>query len=329
MFFIRGFNLSNLIARDHLRSSIAFISNIEKNSENVDNFINTNSVQFVGKVRNDATDKNFQRKDFQFSDNLFETLHDTFGIKKFRPNQLETVNAAMLNNDCFVLMPTGGGKSLCYQLPAILCPGVTIVVSPLISLIHDQVSKLKDLGIPSDHLSADSNVHSVLDDLEYSPKPDLKLLYVTPEKIKSNHSINAVFSSLYRRGLLSRFVIDEAHCVSVWGHDFRPYYCHLKQLRKNYPGVSFMALTATATPRVRKDIVKQLCISKTKWFITSFFRSNLQYEVHEKKGKKYVKDIIDLIKRNKFSHASYGASFERDPHAPLYTSVTLYEFFYI
>ena len=128
----------------------------EKEVENSDGFITT-SVRFIGNVTNDSTDKNLKREDFDFSKELFEALHSIFGIKKFRPNQLQSVNAALLKKDCFILMPTGGGKSLCYQLPATLMPGVTIVISPLVSLIHDQVTKLKDLGkqlFPSNY-----NVH--------------------------------------------------------------------------------------------------------------------------------------------------------------------------
>lgn len=258
----------------------------------------TTSVRFIGSVTNDASDKSLQREDFEFSSRLFENLRSVFGIKKFRPNQLQTVNAAMLEKDCFILMPTGGGKSLCYQLPATLCPGVTIVISPLVSLIHDQVTKLKDLGIASEHMSGDCDWRPIMDDLRQH-NPTIKLLYVTPEKIKASQMLNNVLHSLHSDGNLSRFVIDEAHCVSGWGHDFRPDYCDLKQLRHNYPGVPFMALTATATPRVRADVVKQLGMSDTKWFLTSFNRNNLQYEVRQKKGKgTCLSDIIDLVKKD-------------------------------
>ena len=240
----------------------------QKEVENSDVLITTNSVPFIGNVTNDATDQNLQRVDFDFSSELFENLHSIFGIKEFRPNQLQAINAAMLRKDCFILMPTGGGKSLCYQLPATLLPGVTIVISPLISLIHDQVTKLKDLGIASEHLAGDCDMQPILNDLLHVNGPSIKLLYVTPEKIKANQTLNDALENLYCNGNLSRFVIDEAHCVSGWGHDFRPDYCELKELKQRFPGIPFMALTATATPRVRTDVVQRLGMPDTKWFLT-------------------------------------------------------------
>ena len=232
------------------------------------NEVENSDVQFIGNVTNDATDKNLESVDFDFSRELLENLHSIFGLKKFRPNQLQAINAAMLKNDCFILMPTGGGKSLCYQLPATLLPGVTIVISPLISLIHDQVTKLKALGIASEHLAGDCDMQPVFNDLLHVNGPSIKLLYVTPEKIKANQTLNDALESLYCKGNLSRFVIDEAHCVSGWGHDFRPDYCELKKLKQRFPGIPFMALTATATPRVRTDVVQQLGMPDTKWFLT-------------------------------------------------------------
>ena len=165
-----------------------------------DNFITT-TVRFVGNVHNDASDQSLQRANYEFSGELFDALHAKFGIKKFRPNQLQAVNAAMLQKDCFILMPTGGGKSLCYQLPAILQPGVTVVISPLVSLIHDQVTKLKDLGICSEHMSGDCDWRSVMADLRQD-SPTIKLLYVTPEKVKASQMLNSALASLNERGKL-------------------------------------------------------------------------------------------------------------------------------
>uniref|UniRef100_A0A0K2SVZ2 RecQ-like DNA helicase BLM n=1 Tax=Lepeophtheirus salmonis TaxID=72036 RepID=A0A0K2SVZ2_LEPSM len=255
--------------------------------------------RFLGDARNDGNDKELLRKDFSFSSELFKKLKSKFGIRDFRPNQLPAVNAALLNHDTFVLMPTGGGKSLCYQLPASIQGGVTVVISPLVSLIYDQVSKLNGLGIPADHLSGDDygRQRKIYDKLRLLT-PGLTLLYVTPEKISASNELNGVFSSLYSRKLLNRFVIDEAHCVSQWGHDFRPDYKLLHKLRSVYPEVPFMALTATATPRVRTDILHQLNMKSPKWFLSSFNRQNLIYEVKPKKGKSITKDIVSMIQKD-------------------------------
>lgn len=255
--------------------------------------------RFLGMARNDGTDRELSRRDYNFSEKLFNQLRNQFGIHNFRPNQLQTCNAALLNHDCFVLMPTGGGKSLCYQLPAVMNEGVTVVISPLVSLIHDQVTKLNGLGIPADHLCGEDFTRQriVYDKLRFK-KPAITLLYVTPEKISASEALKSIFAQLHQNGKLNRFVIDEAHCVSQWGHDFRPDYKQLKVLRTRYPGVPFMALTATATPRVRTDILHQLGMRNPKWFLSSFNRANLQYEVKAKKGKSITKEIIELIKKD-------------------------------
>ncbi|KAA0194506.1 hypothetical protein HAZT_HAZT005099 [Hyalella azteca] len=252
-------------------------------------------VRFHGNVRNDGPTGEFSGMNYPHTKLM---LHKCFGLRRFRENQKEIVNAALLGKDCFVLMPTGGGKSLCYQLPACVTAGVTIVVSPLKSLIQDQVQKLASLDISATKLSGDMNMaeeNAIYTQLMMR-EPGFKLLYVTPEKISASQKFVGILEALFKRQVLARFVIDEAHCVSQWGHDFRPDYKKLHVLRTKFPGVPFMALTATATPRVRVDILNQLGLTDPKWFLSSFNRSNLHYEVLPKKGKKISDEIAELIK---------------------------------
>ncbi|XP_066947324.1 recQ-like DNA helicase blm-1 [Macrobrachium rosenbergii] len=253
---------------------------------------------FHGNVRNDGATGEFSGMNYAHTKEMLKVFHQVFGLQRFRENQKEVINAALLEKDCFVLMPTGGGKSLCYQLPACLTGGVCIVISPLRSLILDQVQKLTSLDIPAGHLSGDVTQRE--ENLIYTEltkrEPGIKLLYVTPEKISFSMKFFSILESLYQRKKLSRFVIDEAHCVSQWGHDFRPDYKKLNVLRQRFPGVPTIALTATATPRVRVDILHQLGMSDPKWFLSSFNRSNLKYDVLPKKGKKISTEVAALIK---------------------------------
>jgi len=264
--------------------------------------VNTNAApiledNFVAGARNDGTDSKLSSENHPHSGKTRRIMRETFGIRNYRTNQLQAINSALFNLDTFVLMPTGGGKSLCYMLPAVVQGGVTMVVSPLVSLIHDQVSKLKGLGIKADHLTGeDRERHDKLyTKLRGNPDNMPTLVYVTPERLAASAQCMDVMSSLYHRKLLTRFVIDEAHCVSQWGHDFRPDYQKLHQLREKFPGIPFMALTATATPRVRTDILQQLGMISTKWFLSSFNRNNLKYKVMNKKGKGGMDDIVSVI----------------------------------
>ncbi|XP_075998238.1 recQ-like DNA helicase BLM [Genypterus blacodes] len=249
--------------------------------------------------RNPAHDR-FRGFSFPHSPEMMKIFHKRFGLHQFRFNQLEAINATLLGEDSFVLMPTGGGKSLCYQLPACLSPGVTVVISPLKSLIVDQVQKLTTLDIPATNLSGDkSDTEAGRIYMQLSRKePSIKLLYVTPEKVSASMKLISAMQNLFERGLLARFVIDEAHCVSQWGHDFRPDYKKLHELRQKFPSVPMMALTATATPRVQKDILNQLCMTRPQVFTMSFNRMNLKYAVLPKKPKKVDEDCITWIKKH-------------------------------
>lgn len=207
-----------------------------------------------------------------------DTLKKHFGYDEFRPLQKEIIERVLLGKDCVVLMPTGGGKSLCFQLPTLMLPGITIVISPLISLMKDQVDALRANGISADLINSTLSQDAIVDVMERAKSGKLKILYIAPERL----SVSGFEDFLH--GLqISLIAIDEAHCISEWGHDFRPEYRNLKMLRKKFPQIPIIALTATATENVRKDIVKQLDLEDAQIFISSFNRPNLSYEVLPKK----------------------------------------------
>jgi ATP-dependent DNA helicase RecQ len=222
---------------------------------------------------------------------LTNALKRTFGFDAFRPGQEAVVRHVLAARDVLALMPTGGGKSLCYQFPALLQPGVSLVVSPLIALMQDQVRQLRDNGI------AATFINSSLDPPEISRrtagllKGDYKLVYLAPERLVLAEFLDGPLSRLSAGAGINAFVIDEAHCVSEWGHDFRPEYRQLSVLRRRHPRVPILAFTATATPRVRTDIIAQLALRDPAVHLTSFNRPNLFYRVRPK-GKHSYNELL-------------------------------------
>ena len=217
---------------------------------------------------------------------LEEALKHFFGYDTFRLEQQQIIEEVLQNRDLLIIMPTGGGKSLCFQLPALLKPGLTVVVSPLIALMQDQVDALQDNGIGATFLNSSLNWEEVRSREAAILNGKIKLLYVAPERLlgeKFLPFLNKVRSHIG----ISAFAIDEAHCVSEWGHDFRPEYRQMRQLRQRYPDIPILALTATATGRVRQDIIQQLTLREPGIHVASFNRPNLYYEVQPKERQSY------------------------------------------
>jgi ATP-dependent DNA helicase RecQ len=208
---------------------------------------------------------------------LHDTLKRHFGFSSFRPLQEEIVRDVLANRDVFTLLPTGGGKSLCYQLPALLTAGLTVVISPLIALMNDQVGALEAAGIPATLLNSAIGAQETRRRMRELDQGRYKLLYVAPERL-----MMPGFTSDLANWNVARFAVDEAHCISDWGHDFRPEYRRLADLRDPFPGAPFIALTATATRRVRGDIIERLALRDPRVYVASFNRPNLTYRVaHE------------------------------------------------
>lgn len=237
---------------------------------------------------------------------LEAALKQYFGYEQFRPGQEEVIKALLEQQDVLTVMPTGGGKSLCYQLPALLKPGLTVVVSPLIALMQDQVESLQNNGIAATFLNSSLTAEEARSRRLAILEKKIKLLYLAPEKLVSVGCKQFLQSVQNRQGL-SLFAVDEAHCISEWGHDFRPEYRQLQSLRQQFPQVPMIALTATATERVRDDIIRQLTLKQPKIQITSFNRPNLYYEVQPKQRQSY-NQLFKFIRQQNGSGIVYCLS---------------------
>jgi ATP-dependent DNA helicase RecQ len=233
---------------------------------------------------------------------LLPLLKQYFGFTSFRPLQEEIIRDSLAGRDTFALLPTGGGKSLCFQLPALARDGLTVVVSPLIALMKDQVDALQASGIAATFLNSSLNADESRKRLRGLHNGEFRLLYVAPERLMLSG-----FLSDLQKWNVQLIAIDEAHCISEWGHDFRPEYRQISELRKHFPNVPFMALTATATGRVREDIVNHLQLREPKCYVASFNRPNLTYRVIPK-NKPYDQLLNFLRARPKDSGIVYCQS---------------------
>src|SRR5215207_4360989 len=219
-------------------------------------------------------------------------LKDIFGYDTFRPLQKEVIENILACRDTLAVMPTGGGKSLCYQIPSLLLDGLTVVISPLISLMKDQVEQLRAYGVPSLFLNSSLSPQEYQENMDYVKRGEVKLLYVAPETLLSPRIL-----SLLASVKVDLLTIDEAHCISEWGHDFRPEYRQIVEVRKRFPEAVCLALTATATSRVRQDIRSTLKFATTNEFIASFNRENLYIEVAQKRDP--YAQTIEMLERYK------------------------------
>jgi len=223
---------------------------------------------------------------------LYGILKDVFGYSSFRPHQEDIIQASLDGRDTFALLPTGGGKSLCFQLPALVQPGLTLVVSPLIALMKDQVDALQAAGVAATYLNSTLSAAETRSRLHSLHQGEYKLLYAAPERFMMDH-----WEENLRAWNVSLIAIDEAHCISEWGHDFRPEYRQLSHLRELLPNIPVMALTATATERVQSDILQRLALKDPGIFIASFNRPNLTYRVIPKQSP--LDQIIKFLSQRK------------------------------
>jgi ATP-dependent DNA helicase RecQ len=240
-------------------------------------------------------------------ESTLESYLPRFGLSSFRAGQKEVISAVMAGQDCLCVMPTGGGKSLCYQLPAVALDGLTLVVSPLIALMKDQVDQLQALGLPVSFINSTLSTAEQYARLERLTAGEFRLLYVVPERFRSGRFLDAV-----RTAGVKLLAVDEAHCISQWGHDFRPDYARLGYFRRLLGNPTTIALTATATDRVRRDIVELLALGDPKTFITGFARPNLFYEVQSPPTERRKPEmLVEFLRRTPGSGIIYTSTRKR------------------
>jgi ATP-dependent DNA helicase RecQ len=232
---------------------------------------------------------------------LQKGLERFFGLKTFRPGQLEIINSILNGFDTLAVMPTGGGKSICYQLPALLLDGLTVVITPLISLMRDQVEQINKKGIVATHIDSSLDFNEIQERLFLAGSNRIKLLYVAPERLESKS-----FTKMLSSTPVSLLAVDEAHCVSQWGHDFRPHYTRISDLAEKIGKPTILALTATATPDVQDDIVAQLRMRNPRVYISGFARENLSFKVFVEKAK--AQTILNYVKARNKSGIIYAAT---------------------
>src|SRR5690606_22103915 len=218
-----------------------------------------------------------------------EVLRRVFGYESFRGEQQAIVEHVVGGGDALVLMPTGGGKSLCYQIPALVRPGTGVGISPLVALMQDQVDALTELGVRAAYLNSTQDWREARQVEQAFVDGELDLLYVAPERLLTDRCL-----ALLARGRIALFAIDEAHCVSQWGHDFRPEYLGLSMLHERWPDVPRIALTATATAATRAEIAERLQLTEARHFVASFDRPNIRYRIVEKSDVR--RQLLDLIR---------------------------------
>ncbi|XP_050542953.1 ATP-dependent DNA helicase Q1-like isoform X2 [Daktulosphaira vitifoliae] len=250
--------------------------------------------------------KKWTHKDFPWYNIVQETLKNKFKLETFRPQQLAAINITLSKHDALLIMPTGGGKSLCYQLPAIIDKGFTLVVSPMVSLMEDQIIQLNKFKINAKMISSYSTKEEtkLLYQMMIDGKSMLKLVYCTPERIAKSKIFMTKLQKAYNLNLLSRIAIDEVHCCTTWGHDFRPDYTHLTIFKPMFPDIPVLGLTATASSKVITDTQKLLQIQGCALLKATFNRPNLFYEVKWKPDNKECLDEFESLLKNKFKNQS-------------------------